>query len=188
MDELQLVVGPSAKQAQADPIAARGHGRAASALAAYAICMSALTACLIAESRRLPSPYIAIDDLDGKVGELRSVSDLEFLHIPKTAGTSIEDFGHKELVRSCVRWIFDLLLVFLLNDNFIYCFTQGVAWGRFNYVASNKGKCGISAWHDPEQHFNDHKEIFCVVRDPIERWVRVHSKYYGSMVALRWQV
>jgi len=65
---------------------------------------------------------------------------LEYHHIPKTGGTSIEDFGK-------------------LNN---------ILWGRFNkdYKIIKKIN-GVSFWHDP--NFSYRKDNFTIVRNPYDR-------------------
>lgn len=73
---------------------------------------------------------------------------LIYIHIPKTAGTSIEDLGKK----------------------------YDINWGRFavkndKYLVSNNIKC--SKWHNP--YFIYSKNTFTVVRNPYDRII---SEFY----------
>ena len=69
------------------------------------------------------------------------MKNLEFIHIPKTAGTTIEDLGRK----------------------------NNISWGRFNknYNATEFANCSL--WHNPTRKYNT--PTFCVVRDPVDRMV-----------------
>jgi hypothetical protein len=78
----------------------------------------------------------------------KSIHDLDLLHIPKAAGTSIEHYGE----------------------------AHGVGWGSrtCRYPCGpeyqRNGTCDISRWHDPSLAI-DSRDTFCVIRDPLERWV-----------------
>ena len=85
---------------------------------------------------------------------------LEFIHIPKNAGTTIENIA---------------------ND-------KNVKWGRFKpehkkKVATNK----CTYWHVPPKHFYlnnfyDSDDTFCVFRDPRDRMVSEYSyRHKGKM-------
>lgn len=77
---------------------------------------------------------------------------LKFIHIPKNAGSSIEDIGTK----------------------------TGMVWGRFDKTTNPKKtnyKCSI--WHDPLRYANDSREeTFCVIREPIERLISEYKYIY----------
>ena len=74
---------------------------------------------------------------------------LEFIHIPKNAGTTIENIANE-------------------ND---------VKWGRFNTIHKNDvGDVHCSYWHIPPKYMKDDNlyekdETFCVMRDPYSRIV-----------------
>lgn len=80
---------------------------------------------------------------------------LEFIHIPKNAGTTIENIA---------------------ND-------KNIKWGRFKpehreKLDSNSNTC--SYWHVPPKEFNsdsfyDNDETFCIFRDPRDRMVSEYS-------------
>lgn len=78
---------------------------------------------------------------------------LEFIHIPKNAGTTIENIADDE----------------------------GIKWGRFNTQHKkhiNNDKC--TYWHIPPQYFNDNSlyngdETFCVLRDPFKRIISEYA-------------
>ena len=76
---------------------------------------------------------------------------LQFIHIPKNAGTSIENLGYK----------------------------FGIKWGRFipfykyKYKTSNNIKC--SHWHNPYFTREDNTDYFTVVRNPYDKII---SEFY----------
>jgi len=76
--------------------------------------------------------------LDNKIP---NYSPLIFVHIPKNAGTSIEDIAKK----------------------------NSIGWGRFEFIPSYtlNNKCGF--WHDPDIERVYDKPSFCVVRNPYTR-------------------
>lgn len=80
---------------------------------------------------------------------------LEFIHIPKNAGTTIENIA----------------------DN------KGIRWGRFkpeHRDRMNTSKCLSAYWHVPPKHFYnnnyyDSDETFCVIRNPNDRLISEYS-------------
>lgn len=78
---------------------------------------------------------------------------LEFIHIPKNAGTTIENVA---------------------ND-------KNIKWGRFKPDHRNKvGTKKCTYWHVPPKHFYlnnyyDSDDTFCVIRDPRDRMVSEYS-------------
>lgn len=80
-------------------------------------------------------------------------SFLEFIHIPKNAGTTIENIA---------------------ND-------KNIKWGRFKPEHKNKvGTKKCTYWHVPPKHFYlnnyyDSDDTFCVIRDPRDRMVSEYS-------------
>ena len=87
---------------------------------------------------------------------------LEFIHIPKNAGTTIENIADK----------------------------KNVKWGRFKpeHMKSVKSdKC--SYWHTPPKHFNEdsyykNDDTFCVIRDPVDRMVSEYAYRHKNMPEL----
>jgi hypothetical protein len=79
---------------------------------------------------------------------------LRFIHIPKNAGTTIEDLGEK----------------------------HGLKWGRYGEKKASNVRC--NHWHVPARYSkqNYNEDTFCVVRDPYERilseYKYVHRKDY----------
>jgi hypothetical protein len=84
---------------------------------------------------------------------------LEFIHIPKNAGTTIENIANE----------------------------KGVKWGRFKPALKKRMNINnCTYWHLPPKHFDqdglyNQDETFCVIRDPFERVVseykyRVNNK------------
>ena len=77
---------------------------------------------------------------------------LEFIHIPKNAGTTIENIANEE----------------------------GIKWGRFKpkfrETLTDKSN-GCAYWHTPPRNFDKKTspyatdETFCVIRDPVERLI-----------------
>lgn len=87
---------------------------------------------------------------------IESKCDMQFVHIAKNAGTSVEDLGVK----------------------------HGCKWGRFDDRlkagnADRKHHCSV--WHDPTVKYE--KDTFCIVRDPVERIVseyKYRDKVYNE--------
>lgn len=80
---------------------------------------------------------------------------LRFIHIPKTAGTSIENWGRK----------------------------YGYKWGRFDpdtpvNVPGTHARAGY--WHSPAKYWkiSNGVQYFCVVRDPIDRFISAMNFHY----------
>lgn len=84
---------------------------------------------------------------------------LEFIHIPKNAGTTIENIAKD----------------------------KGVKWGRFNPDDRNyitEGNC--TYWHIPPKYFRDgskyeNDETFCVMRDPYQRIISEYAYRHKNM-------
>lgn len=78
---------------------------------------------------------------------------LEFIHIPKNAGTTIENIADE----------------------------QKIKWGRFRPSHKDKVKTNkCTYWHVPPKYFHtdnnyDTDETFCVIRDPRDRMVSEYS-------------
>jgi hypothetical protein len=73
------------------------------ALVGYVLCVGTIAVYLVEESHKQQPKLTEIrSSLPNIVATLdehkRTVDELDFLHIPKTAGTSIEDYGHDDLV------------------------------------------------------------------------------------------
>lgn len=77
---------------------------------------------------------------------------LEFIHIPKNAGTTIEYLGKK----------------------------HNIPWGRFNMTLNSIDNNICSFWHIPPKHLKagtsvyDKSPTFCVIRDPFDRIVSAY--------------
>lgn len=115
--------------------------------------------------------YGIADDLEGSdpegettmlVFDCDQQRELLFLHIPKNAGTTIEDVAHEGYV-SWGRF----------KDN----------WGESNQAMPDGSVC--SHWHvpphlkkAPNPYANPSVDIFCVTRDP---WLRMRSEYTYSL-------
>lgn len=85
------------------------------------------------------------------------MNNLEFVHITKTAGTSIEDWGFK--------------------NNILWSYRKRAYFEKFNYANTMiRTHC---KWHIPPQYFlsnpYDKKILFTVVRNP---YTRIISEYY----------
>ena len=78
---------------------------------------------------------------------------LEFIHIPKNAGTTIENVADK----------------------------NGIKWGRFKPEHANHiNDTSCTYWHQPPKKFNSNNyynkdKTFCVIRDPLERMVSEYT-------------
>jgi len=100
-------------------------------------------------------------ELNMFVYDCNTHKQLLFLHIPKNAGTSIEDLANK----------------------------NGVKWGRFSLPAAVRMRDGntCTGWHTPPSEFKGHNpyanaEVFCVTRDP---WDRMVSEYV-YLLSCKW--
>jgi len=84
-----------------------------------------------------------------KVENFNSVNKLEFIHIPKNAGTSIENLGNK----------------------------YGIKWGRFkekkDYQLSKNINCNY--WHNPYFTKKEYTNYFAVLRNPYDKLI---SEFY----------
>ena len=82
---------------------------------------------------------------------------LRFLHIPKTAGTSIEDtYPHFE-------------------------------WGRFDsfpHIDTQQSKPSVSLWHIPATDETGSYTYFCVVRNPLERLVSEYTYRHAENLSV----
>ena len=84
---------------------------------------------------------------------------LEFIHIPKNAGTTIENIAEE----------------------------KNVKWGRFkpeHRESVQSDTC--SYWHTPPKQFNEDSyykkdETFCVIRDPVDRMVSEYAYRHKGM-------
>ena len=73
---------------------------------------------------------------------------LEYVHIPKNAGTSIENLGNR----------------------------FGIKWGRFNTnYGSTCDKCNYYIWHTPCFRMDDNVDYFTTIRNPYDRII---SEFY----------
>jgi hypothetical protein len=87
------------------------------------------------------------------IGERIMETFLEFIHIPKNAGTTIENIGNE----------------------------SGLRWGRFSPEDRNfvtEGNC--TYWHIPPKYYKpgskyDTDETFCVIRNPYDRMVSEYA-------------
>lgn len=85
-------------------------------------------------------------------------SKLQFIHIPKNAGTTIENVAN--------------------NNN--------IKWGKFNSDLRNHTNFKeCTYWHTPPKYFNkgsyyDSKDTFCVVRNPYSRIVSEYKYRFGK--------
>ena len=89
-------------------------------------------------------------------------SRLSFIHIPKTAGTTIEELGSR----------------------------QGILWGRYHLendvaLTQSKTKDVYYNWHVPPRFCGQHNPYknsatFCVVRDPVSRIVSEYKWFHAD--------
>ena len=89
-------------------------------------------------------------------------SRLSFIHIPKTAGTTIEELGSR----------------------------QGILWGRYHLendvaLTQSKTKDVYYNWHVPPRFYGQHNPYknsatFCVVRDPVSRIVSEYKWFHAD--------
>lgn len=80
---------------------------------------------------------------------------LKFIHIPKTAGTSIEDWGKQ----------------------------NGYLWGRYDPNCPKCSEInGDGIWHSPAKYWNidNNIEYFCVIRNPIDRYISAINFLYPN--------
>ena len=97
-----------------------------------------------------------------RISKLKYKTNLQFIHIPKNAGTTIENVGDK----------------------------HNIKWGRFNDDLKNYtdfNEC--TYWHTPPSKFNKNSyynlnKTFCVYRDPYERIVS-EFKYRNNSKTLK---
>ena len=94
------------------------------------------------------------------------MNNLEFVHITKTGGTSIEDWGFK--------------------NNILWSYRNRKYFENFNFANTMIGN--ISKWHIPPQYFSnnpyDMKILFTVVRNPYNRII---SEYYCPWTGSKYQ-
>jgi hypothetical protein len=81
---------------------------------------------------------------------------LEFIHIPKTAGTSVEDFG--------------------LENN--------IKWGRYNKKYLNENYKLCSNWHSP--NFKYKKNNFTIIRNPYDRIISEYFYRKTKVPFINW--
>lgn len=93
-----------------------------------------------------------------KTRKFRYKTNLQFIHIPKNAGTTIENIGNK----------------------------HNVKWGRFNDDLETQSKFKqCNYWHIPPKYFNknsyyDSNDTFCVIRNPFSRIVSEYKYRFGD--------
>lgn len=102
--------------------------------------------CLFA--RKFIKECTGLEKLNEKLNKNSNV--LEYIHIPKTAGTSVEDFGNK----------------------------YNILWGRFNINYTLYKNAPVELWHNP--YFIYKNNNFTIVRNPYDRIISeyyyIHKK------------
>jgi hypothetical protein len=112
---------------------------------------------------------------------------LKFVHIPKTAGTSIENIALKHNIKwGANEWgkkDYNEKLIKEHNN----CFTLDKPWIHLksNYTSDNN-KC--SPWHIPPSKlgrniYNENDKLFCVVRNPYNKIVSEYKKHRSKNIS-----
>jgi len=109
-------------------------------------------------------------NFDLKKNESQNKKRLEFVHIPKTAGSSIETVAN----RNGLEWgLYSKAFCGPLHDNA----KERHWWGKCRKRIQNK-TCPCPPWHYPEKlsslyDDNDKITTFCVIRNPFERFLSI---------------
>jgi hypothetical protein len=128
--------------------------------------------------------YILIRKIN-KVERFNSNSNLEFIHIPKNAGTSIEKAGKKV----GIKWGFKQWTKHGVNNDRSNLFKIPGNWinSKYNiqHVSKNRINTGCFPWHEipdnmPEKIFGENVKTFCVVRDPYTKIVSAYKYWRGK--------
>lgn len=114
--------------------------------------------------------------------------NLKFVHIPKTAGTSIENAALKHNI----KWGFRDWTKKDENENLIKdpnnCFNLNKPWINIstNYTSNKNNMC--YPWHIPPSMLNrkvykENDKLFCVVRNPYDRIVSEYKKHQSKNIS-----
>ena len=101
---------------------------------------------------------IILFSIKDKNEPFQNLTKLMFIHIPKTAGTSIEAYGKK----------------------------NNINWGRHIKYPTPKKKINCPYWHIPPKYFKDssnpykEKKLFAVIRNPYDRIISEY-KYRNEL-------